>query len=315
MVHPLISVIIPTKNGEDTIEKCLAGIAKQTYKNIEVIVIDSGSTDKTVDTVSRFDFVRVLQIEASEFNHGLTRNVGITEAEGELLLMTVQDASPSDDFWIEKMAKHFDDPEVIGVCGQQIVPHDKDKNPHEWFRPYSKPKPRYVQLSQEQLLTPYSLKELHRLCNWDNVNAMYRKSSLLKYPFQKVSFGEDMQWAKEVVLAGNKIVYDPSSRVFHYHHATYDYTYKRSLTVLYYIYKNFGYVRSMKYNFIDYLKVIFRNTKYKADRKWIAFNWKKMRAVNNAYKDTVAHLIIGEDALDTFHEQICGLPPQGKQNI
>lgn len=315
-MKPLISVVIPTKNGEDTIEKCLAGIANQSYKNVEVVVIDSGSTDETVNIVSKFDFVKVLQINPSEFNHGLTRNLGVSEAKGELILMTVQDAYSSDNLWIDKMAKHFDDPEVIGVCGQQIVPHDKDKNPHEWFRPYSKPKPRYVQLSKEELMKELPAKELQKLCGWDNVNAMYRKSVLLRYPFKRVSFGEDMAWAKEVVLAGKKIVYDPSAKVYHYHHATSDYTYKRSLTVLYYIYKNFGYVRPRKNSSaIDYLKVVYRNFKYNAGWRWIPFNWNKMNAANKAYKDLSEQLSKGDDELDSFHEHNCGLPPQGKQNV
>lgn len=313
---PLISVIIPVKNGADTLKMCLEGIKSQTlFCSLEVIVLDSGSQDNTLSLFKEYHFVKVHSISPAQFNHGDTRNYGISLASGEFVAFTVQDAYTADELWLEKMVSHFSDSEVIGVCGQQVVPHDKDKNPHEWFRPHSKPEPVYVKLTRDQIKNGYSLNELHKLCRWDNVNSMYRRCSLLMLPFRRVSFGEDMIWAKEAVLAGNKIVYDPTSQVYHYHHATYDYTYKRTLTVLYFIYKNFGYIRPIKYKGADYLKMIYRNFKYKSDFKWIPFNWTKMNAANNAYKDLLFNLKKGEEALDKFHERICGLPPQGKQNI
>lgn len=314
--NPLVSIIIPTKNGAPTLRKCLNAIAAQTYKKVEVIVIDSGSEDETIAIASDFSFVNIVEIPSYSFNHGTTRNLGVKEAKGEYLLYTVQDAFAVSNDWIETMLEHFlQDREIVGVCGQQIVPHDQDKNPHEWFRPYSLPIPRVVHFPDPKELKALSPKEFYQACGWDNVNAMYRKCILLKVPFQERSFGEDMAWAKEVVVNGNKIVYDFRCRVNHYHHSTYDYTYRRTLTVLYNIYFNFGFVREINYSPIHYLKIIYRNFKYKAEPGWIYFNWMKMFAAKKAYNDMLNALEKGETALQQLHLKNCGMPPQGKQNL
>lgn len=313
--QPLVSVIIPAKNGALTIAKCLQFIAEQTHKNIEVLLIDSGSIDETLSIATQFDFVRILQIPPHTFNHGLTRNFGVSEAKGEFVLFTVQDAYANSNDWIEKMLVHFlQDEEVVGVCGQQIVPHDADKNPHEWFRPVSKPGIRIVQIKDFMLASNLNPKQLKELCGWDDVNAMYRKTVLKECPFRKTDYAEDLQWAKEVVLAGKKIVYDTRAQVCHYHHSTYDYAYKRTLTVYFHTYSIFGYIRSVNYSFRDYLIIVYRNIKYKAPLHWIFFNWRAMRARQKASDDIKAHLNKDIESLRRFHDMICKTPPQGKQN-
>jgi rhamnosyltransferase len=314
-MQPLVSIVIPTKNGARTIKRCLTGIAQQTHSNFEVVIVDSSSDDETVELAIQFDFVKVVSINAASFNHGLTRNLGVAHTAGDFVLMTVQDAWPADNNLLERMLAHFNDPEVVGVCGQQVVPHEADKNPHEWFRPFTKPKPRIVHFTDLSEIESLSPQELRDACGWDNVNALYRKSALISYPFPKVSFGEDMAWSKRAVYSGKKIVYDYNARVFHYHHSTYDYTYKRTLTVLYFIYKNFGFVKKVDFNMTDYIKVIFRNLRYKVSPKWIWFNWSRMKASSQAYKDILTLLKRGDNVLDKYHYEKCEIPPQGKQNI
>ena len=312
---PLVSIVIPAKNGASTIEKCLQSISEQTYKNLEVLLIDSGSTDDTIFIASRFCFVRILEIPPHTFNHGLTRNLGVSEANGDLVLFTVQDAYGASTDWIETMVNHFlIDQEVVGVCGQQIVPHDQDKNPHEWFRPINSPTIRKVQIKDPALTSQLSPQQLKEICGWDDVNAMYRKLIFKSFPFKKTDFAEDLHWAKEVVLAGHKVIYDTHARVCHYHHSTYDYAYKRYVTVLYHYYKIFGYRTRIEYSIRDFLTIIYRNLKYGAPLKWIFFNWRLMMAKQNASKDIAKKLNESDRSLDEFHLSVCKTPPQGKQN-
>ena len=73
-LKPLISIIIPVKNGSDTIVSCLDAIFKQTLiSKTEVIIIDSGSTDGTLDILKEYD-VHIENIDSKDFNHGDTRN-------------------------------------------------------------------------------------------------------------------------------------------------------------------------------------------------------------------------------------------------
>ena len=166
----------------------------------------------------------------------------INFAQGEFVVMTTQDATPADEKWLETMLQHFDNPEVAGVCGQQIVAHDADKNPISWFRPMSEAKPVTYQFKDTEKFTNLTGKEQHAYCYWDDVNAMYRKSIKLKVPFKRLMFSEDTLWAKDALSAGYAIVYDYRARVYHYHHQPFNFTFKRSYVILYSNYKFYNYI-------------------------------------------------------------------------
>ena len=119
-----VSVFIPTYNGGPLFERVLSGIFDQEIDvPFEVICIDSGSTDETLDIMSRYP-VRRIDIDKSEFNHGLTRNRGAKEARGDILILTVQDAVPVGRDWMRTMISNFDDPEVAGVYCHQVPRED-----------------------------------------------------------------------------------------------------------------------------------------------------------------------------------------------
>jgi rhamnosyltransferase len=310
-----ISIVIPVKNGVKTIEDCLSGIKQQTlFDRCEVIIIDSGSTDGTLELLKKYE-VRLHQIPAEEFNHGATRNYGVSLAKGEFVVMTVQDAVPSDDQWLEKMIRHFEDPEVAGACGQQIVPHHPDKNPHQWFRPISSPKTKKIKFCSAEEFDALSPRNKKISCSWDDVNAMYRRATLEKIPFRNTAFAEDALWAIDALRAGKTLVYDFSIRINHYHFLSRKYTYQRVLTQLYYDYKIFRYRRTYKWRYSEILKVIFRNFKFRAHPKWVTHNIDIYKAKHHAYQDFQRMLDQGESALDSFYEKICKTPPQAGQNI
>lgn len=271
---PLVSIVVPVKNGMDTLPKLIVGIQKQTqFDNCEVIAVDSGSTDGSVEYLSPFPFIRIIPIDPKTFNHGATRNIGVSHAQGEFVLLTVQDAEPTDGFWIETMLAHFKDPAVSGVCGQQVVAHDNNKNPHEWFRPQSEPKPKRVYFKKDAFkkLPP---KEQRSFCGWDDVNAMYRKNVLLEIPFETTAYGEDMLWAKSALEKGHTLIYDYTARVYHYHYQFPEYTYRRVLISKVFTYLSFGYARPQTYDLKAYVMVLLRNIKWKLHPKWIFHNWK-----------------------------------------
>lgn len=97
MEHPLVTVVIPVCNRENTILRAVNSVLWQTYENIEVIVVDDGSTDSTVQVVESCSDDRVRVIRLSH-NHGANyaRNRGIEQARGEFVAF--QD---SDDEWLE----------------------------------------------------------------------------------------------------------------------------------------------------------------------------------------------------------------------
>ncbi len=93
-MNALVSVIIPTYNRESTIEKSLQSVMNQTYKNIEIIVIDDGSTDNTENIVKDIQDERILYIKQENKGVSRARNTGILNSKGEYIAF--QD---SDDIW------------------------------------------------------------------------------------------------------------------------------------------------------------------------------------------------------------------------
>jgi len=316
---PLVSVVIPVKNGMSTLKACLDGIFRQTLKDaIEVIVLDSGSTDGTLELLAQSP-VKVHNLPPSDFNHGETRNLGVSLALGEFVLMTVQDATPAGDRWIETMLEHFSDPGVAGVCGQQIVAIDHSKNPLQWFRPASEAKPYTVYFEKTDDFKRLPGKKQHEFCNWDDVNAMYRKSIKEKVPFKKLMFSEDTLWAKDALSKGYKLVYDYRARVYHYHHQDFKFYFKRSYIILYQNYKFYDYIKYPKNPFIRIAQINIRLLRMKELRlgekmKWIGYNFRLVAAA------WAAALIFGFNAafrgmkgVESSQKYFVGFPPQGIQ--
>lgn len=227
--NPHATVFIPTWNGGDLFEEVLQGLVSQeTPFPYEILAIDSGSRDGTVERLKRYG-VRLLEIPNREFNHGLTRNRAIQEARGGIVLLTVQDATPASDDWLATIVSNFSDPEVAGVYTHQIP--RPGCNPflrirlRNWVRAGERPIVRSV-VSPEEF---WKLKPRDRFqaIAFDNVASAVRRSVALEHPFVKRSFGEDVTWAKSAVLAGYKIVMEPRVAVIHSHDNSILYEFRR----------------------------------------------------------------------------------------
>lgn len=309
-----ISVVIPVKDEAKKIRACIEGILSQTIPVQEIIVVDSGSTDGTLDILKEYDKVRIIEIPGSEFNHGLTRNLGVQHAKGEYVLLTVGDARAYDEKWVENLLNGFVSDSVVAVCGSQVVPHEKDKNPAQWFRPVSQPKVTTHSYTQDQYkaLTPAEKKNA---CSWDDVTAMYKKEVLLEIPFQQTTYAEDALWARDALLAGYTIAYNPGARVYHYHLENAEFSFKRNYTVLYHMYKFFGVKYNVhNYKIMDYLRLV--NLLRKAEKlslsdkvKWFKYNLDLHKGLVAASKAINEAIEKGEEFMDEEHKRLCGKPP------
>jgi glycosyltransferase involved in cell wall biosynthesis len=109
------SIIIPTFNGASRIGYCLDTLVKQTAgRNVEILVIDDGSTDNTANVVRNYPLVRL--ITQANAGPASARNRGALAAQGAILLFTDDDCVPMQD-WLESMLEPFKDPEVVGAKG------------------------------------------------------------------------------------------------------------------------------------------------------------------------------------------------------
>jgi len=309
-----ISVVIPVRNGVSRITACIEGILDQTVGVDEIIVVDSGSTDGTLEILKAYPSVRVIEIDPGDFNHGDSRNLGVRNASGDWVVLTVQDARPSDSRWIERLLEGVTDDEVVAVCGAQVVPHEKDANPVEWFRPVSKPTLKRVQYRSAAEFDALSPAEKLAACRWDDVTSMYRRAVLLRLPFQRTRFAEDVIWAKDALRAGYAIVYNPAARVYHFHTETPEFTFRRTLTAMYYRYRSFGYLHDEPGLTVPILKaarILARENRLSLREKafWTRYVWRNLRASASAIRAFRKAAAEGSAPLDTLHDRYCLLPP------
>ncbi len=218
----LVSVFIPTYNGEEYIYDCLKAVFEQKLPkgwDIEVLVTDSSSTDRTVEIVKSFPKVNLEVIPKSEFSHGKTRNDGAHKAKGEFIAYLTQDAIPSSSRWLSYMIEpFFINPDVVGVVGKQI-PRSRAS---ETIR-------REVTSVFSSLGADHSI-SLHRLNNlFDNtlakpnaigfmsdVNSAYRRSYIIKHQFKNVDYAEDQMMGDHIVNKHKLIkAYTPFGSVIH----------------------------------------------------------------------------------------------------
>lgn len=276
-----ITVVIPVKNGEKTLYDCLFSIKKQNISSlVEILIVDSGSTDCSAEISRQFDDVRVIQIDPHNFNHGLTRQNSLEFVNTEFVLFTVQDAVLRDENTINLMLSHLRDNEIAAVCGKQVVKKSPHNNPLNWFKPISEPGYRKVQWSESENSTD----DLFKMTFWDNVSALYRTKTLFEIPFKECVFGEDRLWARDALKSGEYLVYDDRAQFYHYHHETYSDRYKRAILVYLFELKNFGMLRSERFTFYRMFIYPILFIIYKLHPlKWILYNIKLELASYRAF--------------------------------
>jgi len=113
-----ISVILRTRNEEKWVGRVLERLFQQTHQNFEVIVVDSGSTDQTLEIVSKFP-VKVIHIPSEEFTYPHALNVGISQSSGKYLAILSAHSIPGSIEWLAQGVRHFASPNVMGVYGPQ----------------------------------------------------------------------------------------------------------------------------------------------------------------------------------------------------
>lgn len=132
------SIIIRAFNEEKHIGKLIRGIKLQhTSHEVEIILVDSGSTDKTVQ-ISEQEGAKIVHIKPEEFSFGYALNLGAEIAEGDILLFASAHVYPVYTNWIDKMLEQFSKDKVALVYGRQIGDENTKYSEHrifaKWFQ-------------------------------------------------------------------------------------------------------------------------------------------------------------------------------------
>jgi rhamnosyltransferase len=201
---PRVSIIVRSYNESAHIGKLLRGIEAQTVKDLEVIVVDSGSTDETV-SIAECHGARVVHIAKSEFSFGRALNRGCDVAFGEIFIFASAHVYPVRRDWLERLIEPFCDDEVVLAYGRQVGAEVTKFSEHQlfatWFPAQS------------------SSRQPHNFCN--NANCAIRGDAWRTQRYDETLTGlEDLAWAKKVRQNGGQISYVADAPVAHIHEET-----------------------------------------------------------------------------------------------
>jgi rhamnosyltransferase len=204
-----VSIVLPVKNEARNVEQCIEAIFRQdTALKYEVIAIDSGSTDGTLEILRKYPAVKLVQIKAEEFGHGRTRNLGARLARGDIVVFLNADAIPLDENWLAPLAAALKAGDrVAGAYSRHIPREDCDLYMRRDLLTSMPPK--VFAREREQKLN-YTL--------FSTVSAAVPRKIWQTFPFAAdILIAEDQDWARRVLDRGFKIAYEPASQVLHSH--------------------------------------------------------------------------------------------------
>ncbi len=201
---PVCSVVIRCCNEVRHIGRLLNGIMQQTLSDVEIIVVDSGSTDGTLDIVKDYR-TRVLHIEPEAFSFGRSLNLGCQAARGEFIVIASAHVYPLHEDWLERLLSPFADRRVAlsygRQCGDEQSRYSESQLFKQWFPDHS------------------NLLQTHPFCN--NANAAIRKSIWQRQPYDESLSGlEDLAWAQRTLAEGDVLAYVSDAEIAHIHDET-----------------------------------------------------------------------------------------------
>ncbi len=185
------SIVVRAYNKSQHLGRLLEGISHQTLKDVEIILVDSGSTDSTV-SIAEIIWARIVRIPSDEFTFGRSLNFGLRAASREFIVIASAHVYPVYPDWLETLLCPLEDERVALTYGKTAGPgsakFSEQQIFHQWYPDLSK-------LDQETAF-----------CN--NANAAIRKSLWEKNPYDETLTGlEDLAWAKRAKEQGYAIAY------------------------------------------------------------------------------------------------------------
>ncbi|NPU85323.1 MAG: glycosyltransferase [Syntrophaceae bacterium] len=214
---PGISVLIPTFNEAGNLLRLLSAIRNQKgFKNIEIVVVDSGSTDDTVKLAKEFD-ARIVEIKPDEFTYSYARNLGAESASHDVVLFTSADALPSSDLWLYSMCAAIDKDGVTAVSCLEIPRSDADL----FIRVVLYLHEKHILKTNNEDKT-YSMPDerdpasLRRHAQLTSVALLIGREDFLKYRFRHI-YAEDLDLGVRLLADGRKIALLASNPVIHSH--------------------------------------------------------------------------------------------------
>jgi len=205
MSLPSASIVIRCYNEREHIGKLLHGIFEQTHDDFEVILVDSGSTDGTLEIARQHPIEEVVHIPPEKFSFGRALNYGCEAASGEFCVFVSAHCYPKRVDWLERLLEKFDDEDIAMVYGKQRGGGPTKFSERQIFRRW------FPDEDIDYQLTPFA----------NNANAAIRRDLWKEYPYDERLTGlEDLDWGKRVKEDGYEISYASEAEIVHVHDET-----------------------------------------------------------------------------------------------
>jgi len=206
-----VSVVIRCYNEEKHIGRLMEGLLRQSLCDIEIIVVDSGSTDATLAIVARYP-AACIRLTKEEFSFGRSLNLGCSAASGDIIVVVSAHCYPVYPDWLEQLTQPFVEPKVAISYGKQRGNHLTKFSEHQIYRQW------FGEVSDSSQQHPFS----------NNANAAFRRAVWSTLPFDETLTGlEDLDWARKVMRNGYRVAYVAEAEVVHVHEETWRQIYNR----------------------------------------------------------------------------------------
>ena len=214
MTEKKVSILIRTKNEERYIGQTLSAIFSQTYKDFEVLIVDSGSTDRTLEIAKKYP-VNIHHIKPEDFTWGYSLNYGFARAKGDYVICLSAHSLPLSNDWLKIMISNFERSNVAAVMSNTLP--WPDCNPFD----------------RRGLLKKFNIEKQELREGppfvFGNTSSAIRKAVWEKVNFdESLSYCEDHDWIRKVRKMNFKVIYEPEAQVYHSHNETLKQIYRRT---------------------------------------------------------------------------------------
>jgi glycosyltransferase involved in cell wall biosynthesis len=220
----VVTVAVPVLNGADYLDEVLGAVRRQVVDaEVELLVVDSGSTDGSLEIARRHE-ARIHEIPQAEFSHGRTRNLMMELARGDRVAFLTQDATPAHDRWLARLLEGF---EAAPRVGAVFGPHDARPEASHVLK--AEMERHFANWGGGQEVDVQSLDRspeglaAYRAGPWrltflSSVNCCLAREVWERVPFRNVPYAEDQLLGRDLIEGGYAKVFEPDARVLHSHH-------------------------------------------------------------------------------------------------
>jgi 2-desacetyl-2-hydroxyethyl bacteriochlorophyllide A dehydrogenase len=203
--HPETTIVIRAFNEERWLPDVMTALERQRYRDFEVLLVDSGSVDRTRE-IAAAGGARIVRLRSEDFTFGHSLNVGVREARGALIAILSAHAIPAHEDWLENLIAPLRQPNTAMVYGgQRGHMLSKFSESRDFERLF--PQRRHT----VEVEAPFA----------NNANSAVKRSLWEEHPFDEGLPGlEDIEWAKHWVIQGRDVVYEPDACIIHVHTET-----------------------------------------------------------------------------------------------